>query len=125
MKKILVVDDELCTMRALYRILKLEGFEISASSSVDEGIATIEMLNNTCDQLDLIIADIQMPGKTGMDLLLKVKEFYPGLPVIIITGYGSPQIERIFRETGCVDFIYKPFSPEELITSIKKVFNNN
>lgn len=125
MKRILVVDDELGTMRALYRVLKSEGFEISASLSAEEAIATINMLNNTSDEIDLVVTDIQMPGKTGMDLLLRIKELYPLLPVIIITGYGTPQLERVFRETGCIDFLYKPFSPQELVESIKKVFANN
>lgn len=125
MKKLLVVDDELGTLRAMYRVLKIQGYEVSAANSVMEGLETIEMLKNTSEELELVVADIQMPDQNGMDLLLKVKELYPNLPVIIITAYGTEEVEKTFREAGCNDFIHKPFSIEALIGSIKKLESNN
>ncbi len=121
MISLLVVDDELGTLRSVYRVLKMKNYDVSAAYSVQEALETVNMLQDSEDALDIIVTDIQMPEGTGMDLLKNIKENYPDLPVVIITGFGSPEIEEEFRKAGCSDFINKPFRAEELIDSINSI----
>ncbi len=121
MISLLVVDDELGTLRSVYRVLKMKNYDVSAAYSVSEALETVKMLQDSEDALDVIVTDIQMPEGTGMDLLKSIKEDYPDLPVVIITGFGNPEIEEEFRQAGCSDFINKPFRAEELIESINNI----
>jgi len=123
MVSLLVVDDELGTLRSVYRVLKMKNYDVSAAHSVQEALETVEMLQGSVDKLDIVVTDIQMPEGTGMDLLKSLKDSHPDLPVVIITGFGSPEIEEEFREAGCSDFIHKPFRAEELIESINNVLD--
>lgn len=108
-KSVLVVDDEPIVCHSVRRILSRQNFSVEEAFDVD--IAQQKIKNN---KYDLIFLDLKMPKKDGMDILVSIKENYPGTPVIMITGYGT--IDKAIEATrlGAFQFLPKPFSPEEL-----------
>ena len=107
---VLVVDDE-PDVEALFRQqfrrdLRAERFVMDFASSAPDALARIA---ETIDQsLILILSDINMPGMTGLEMLPKVKEIRPDVPVIMITAYGDPDTRRKAIEGGASGLLTKP-----------------
>lgn len=113
---ILVVDDEPYIIDVLKARLILEKFSVLTATGVKEAL---EMLNNR--QVDLVISDIRMPGMGGMDLLKKIRAKQPGLPVILMTAYGSiPDTVRAIK-AGANDYIAKPYDSSDLIHKVNEI----
>ena len=70
---------------------------------------------------DVLISDIKMPGISGLELLPKVKELFPGTEVIIVTGFGSIGSAVEAMKSGAFDYITKPFSPMKLLKKVDEV----
>jgi two-component system nitrogen regulation response regulator NtrX len=102
-KKILVVDDQESMREMLSELLQMMGYEARA---VDGGQQALQSLQET--ETDLVITDLNMPGMDGMELMKRIKMLYPGLPVIIITGYGTFNTERQVLSSGADGYIPKP-----------------
>ena len=107
---VLVVDDE-PDVEALFRQhfrrdLRAQRFEMQFASSAADALARIA---NIFEQpLILILSDINMPGMTGLEMLPKVKEIRPDVPVIMITAYGDPETKRKAIEGGAEGLLAKP-----------------
>lgn len=117
MKKVLIVDDERNILELISRSLKGGDFEIlTATRMVDAEFA----IKN--GQPELIIADIRLTGvvgQEGLELLAYVKEKSPGSKVIIMTGYGSPEIESQAMSLGAFHYFEKPVDLRELKNCVK------
>ncbi len=111
-KKILLVDDEEIIRDALGGLLKTEGYKIIEAC---DGVQAIERLHG--EQFDLVITDIKMPKKSGMDVLIEAKQLYPDIEVIMITGFTSESPDKAL-ELGAKDFIYKSSRIAEFIDMI-------
>ena len=106
MKKILIVDDEEHILVTLGRALKAKGVEVITTTKIEEAEYAIK--NAT---LDLVIADIRLTGvlgREGLELLEYVQENSPDAQTIIMTGYGSPDIEREAYQKGAYYYFDKP-----------------
>ncbi len=115
---ILVVDDEERITRSLAGILSDEGYRVQVASS------GIEALKKVDDDLpDLVLLDIWMPGLDGMEVLKKLKEKYPSLQVIIISGHGNIETAVKATKLGAFDFIEKPLSIDKITVSVKNALN--
>jgi two-component system response regulator PilR (NtrC family) len=114
MSQILVVDDEKSMRDFLKIALTEEGYQVETAES---GNRAIELLEASTP--DLIITDMKMPGKTGLDVLRKAKEVNPLLPVIMITAYSSTDDAVEAMKLGATDYITKPFKLEEIKLVIK------
>ena len=107
---VLVVDDE-PDVEALFRQqfrrdLRAQRFVMDFASSAADALARItETIEQT---LILILSDINMPGMTGLEMLPKVKEIRPDVPVIMITAYGDPETRRKAIEGGASGLLTKP-----------------
>jgi len=113
--KILVVDDER-SMRELPEIFfRREGFDVVTAETVDT--ATIVLEN---DEIDVVITDMQMPGKTGLDLLQAARELSPETPVIIVTAYASTDSAIAAMKDGAYDYVTKPFKVDEMRVVVDK-----
>lgn len=115
LKKILVVDDEKSILLTLSHLLRNEGVEVVVCSEVEEAEAA---LNN--GRFDLVIADIRMSGVTGiegLELLNFIKERF-STEVIIMTGYGTPEIEQEAYARGAYHFFRKPVDTMELLDKV-------
>jgi two-component system, NtrC family, response regulator HydG len=115
--KILIAEDEEITLRHLLSTLQKEGYEVAGLSN---GLKALERMGE--ENFDVLIADIKMPGLTGLELLEKIKEKDTGPEVIIITGYGSIDSAVAAMKNGAYDYITKPFDLDELVLKVKKIY---
>jgi two-component system response regulator PilR (NtrC family) len=109
MLSVLLVDDERSMRDFLKILLKKEGFDVRTAS---DGTQALEMLAER--GADLVLSDIRMPGMNGIELLEQVKELYPGLPVVMVTAFASPDDAVQAMRNGAFDYISKPFNVNEL-----------
>ena len=121
MKKlsILIVDDEKSIRVSLEGILKKKYY----AKTADSGSMALEMLRNDC--YDLILTDIMMSGMTGIELLKKVKESFPEIPVLLMTGYSSLSTAIEAMRLGASDYLIKPYSKKVIFSSITRCLENN
>ena len=114
--KILVVDDDLFTLRSIEHNLRGEGYEVSVS---EDGFSALEILQK--EKIDLIICDIMMPNLSGLGFLNLLKQFYLNrIPVIVISSLDKADVILCTMGLGANDFIVKPINFEELSIRIKK-----
>ncbi len=114
-KTVLLVDDDQEMLLALKggftRYRDSFGIQLAA-----DGFQAVEKLKQSV--ISLVVTDLKMPGMDGFELLAHIMEHYPDIPVIIITGYSTPEMERLAREGGAVGYIAKPFLIENLARQI-------
>lgn len=119
--KILVVDDD----QGMLLFLKngIEQYDDSLSVLLaGDGILALEKMKE--HTVSLVVSDLKMPRMDGFSLMAQMKEYYPGIPVIIITKYGTGEMEREARQLGAVAYIQKPFVIRELTDYIKKIIDD-
>jgi DNA-binding NtrC family response regulator len=112
--KILVVDDEADIRESLETILTLDGFTVETAQNGTEGLQKIEAGN-----YDLVLLDLMMPDRSGMEVLAEVRERDKETPIFMITAYGSTQVAVTAMKNGATDFISKPWDNEKLIIEIE------
>jgi len=110
---ILVVDDESVIRDGLCRILQGDDFSVETAKN---GHAAIELLQQK--EFDLIITDLKMPGMSGFEVLNAVKILQPDTPVIMITGFATVETAVDAMKNGSVDYIVKPFTPEQILQKV-------
>src|SRR5690349_3617844 len=103
MADILVVDDDVSVATALERFLDAEGHHARVTSSVHEGLEAV-----AASRPDLVMMDIRMPGVDGLTGLGEMQRRYPGLCVVMMTGYGTSQTSIDAMRAGAFDYITKP-----------------
>jgi len=114
--KILIAEDEEITLKHLLYNLKNEGYEVTG---VHNGLEAWDRIQK--EKFDVVIADIKMPEMDGLILLGKLKEKYPDIKVIIITGFGTIDSAVEAMKKGAEDYITKPFNFDELILKLGKI----
>jgi len=120
MPLILVVDDDRNVCRVLKDLLERAGFEVLTAPDVDTAIPILKQ-----QDLDLIVTDLKMPGKSGMDLLTLCHQTRPTVPVIMMTAYANVEAAVTAMKKGAYDFITKPFDENELLNAAKKAFSES
>ena len=118
MKRILVIDDEELIRTFLKDLLEGEGYEVVTAGNGAEGLALFETR-----PADLVITDIIMPVKDGLDTILELKKKLPDLPVIAISAGGNIPKERYLAVAGYMKntrTLAKPFTRDELLSAVKE-----
>ncbi|OEY73270.1 sigma-54-dependent transcriptional regulator [Salegentibacter salarius] len=118
-ENLLIVDDDYDMLEVLDRHLKQENYHTYKAGSVMEAI---DILKHS--SIDLLITDLQMPGMNGMELVKYVDDHYPEIPKLVITGYPSIDNALTAIKSGALDYLPKPFTKTELLTSVKKSLVN-
>ena len=113
-KKILLVDDEETFRDALGGFLVDEGYEVVEA---ENGTVAVEKLS--AEKFDVVITDMKMPGKSGIDVLTAAKMIDSQVDVIMITGFTTEEPDQALS-LGAKDFIYKSYNVEEFLTKIKE-----
>jgi UDP-3-O-[3-hydroxymyristoyl] N-acetylglucosamine deacetylase len=113
--KILIVDDEPEIRSSLMGVLKDEGFQIETAQDAEQ---CLEKVRST--KPDVVLLDIWMPGRDGVQIIPELKEINPLLPVIIISGHATIQNALDATRKGAFDFIEKPFQVESILLSIDR-----
>jgi CheY-like chemotaxis protein len=120
-KRVLIVDDDVEMLVSLKEGLSRYEETFSVLTALDGSMAAQELRRIP---ISLVVTDLKMPNLDGFSLLAHIMEHYPEIPVLIITGYSTPEMERMAREGGAVGYIAKPFTIEELagriVAALKK-----
>ena len=117
--KVLLVDDEEEFVRTLSERIQLRDID---SKVLLDGEKAAESLEEEIP--DVMFLDLKMPGMNGIEVLKKVKEAYPQVKVVMLTGHGSEKDEEEARKLGAFDYLQKPSGLEGIIDSIKKAYRS-
>ena len=117
---LLIVDDDKQLRIALEKILTKSGYLVSTAPN---GIEAVELVS--AGEFDLIISDIRMPEKNGLDLLDNIKKFKPGIPVILMTAFGEPLSFHNAMEKGACEYIHKPIKKQVLLNLVSTILKSN
>jgi DNA-binding response OmpR family regulator len=114
--RVLVVDDDAIVLASCRRILEEEGFAVVTAASVSDAIlAAVEQ------GFDLIIVDVKMPERDGLELLAHVRRWRKPPPFIVMSGFPTSETVLASLEGGAFVFVPKPFTPDELLASVRLV----
>jgi len=117
-KRILIVEDDEEMSALLRDVIEEEGYK---TDSVNNGSEAFRKLVK--ESFDLIITDIRMPGLTGLDILPGMKKLHPEAPIIVITAFGSEEVQRKALERGANAYLEKPIHFKTLRTLIDGMFS--
>ena len=115
-RSILVVDDELLIRDLLYDFFSGQGWEISVA---ENGEKALDILQEK--QVDVVLTDIKMPQMDGLTLSSRVRDGYPNLPVVIMTGYPSVDTAVEALRSKVEDYIIKPFNINQLYRVVEGI----
>ena len=119
-KRIFFLDDEPTICVVVKEALEDSNFTVSCFDNPTECLARLHS-----EKCDLLITDLKMPEKDGIELLMDVQHLAPWVPVLIITGYGDTQTAVKAMKAGAVDFIEKPLEKKNFIRKIKSILKQH
>src|SRR5215475_971310 len=111
---VLIVDDETEIRESLQTLLEIEGFEVEMAATGEEGLA--QMANHP---FDLVLLDLTLPGRNGMEILSDIRTHDSQIPVIMITAYGTVENAVRAMQAGAANFVQKPWDNEKLLADIR------
>ena len=118
LRKVLVVDDDPVVGKSFDRVLSAKGYAVITAGDAQEALSKLD-----AEDYDVVFTDIKMPGMSGLEMAEQVKQRRPWLPVVIVTGYGSPGNEARAEAAGVSGFLRKPLSPEMIEGSAAKALS--
>ena len=116
--RILVIDDEADIRESLEALLTLEGYQVELASTANEGIARVETA-----QYDLVLLDLMLPDKSGIDVITELRERDNETPIFLITAYGSIEVAVRAVKAGANDYFSKPWNNDKLIIEIGRMIH--
>ncbi len=119
-KTCLIVDDEQAVRRYLRAILEQRGFR---AVEADGGIRGLSLVKELGNGLDLIVSDVRMPDGDGLAFASAVRESFPELPIVLVSGYIGA--ERQPEPSASFEFVQKPFTQAALMTAIDSVMSTS
>jgi len=118
-KMVVIVDDDESMRNALRGLMKEVGLPAQAFASAEDFLAFDHKQQTGC-----VIADIRMPGMSGLELQARLKAERCNVPIIFITGHGDEKMRLQALRAGAVEFLSKPFDDEILLDSVRAAMNN-
>ena len=113
-QRILIIDDEAAIRESLETLLLLEGYLVETATNGEEGLDQIQQ-----NIYDLVLLDLALPGKNGLEILQLIRELQPALPVIMITAYGKVDNIVDAMRLGAQNFVQKPWDNDKLLADIR------
>ncbi|WKL46362.1 sigma-54 dependent transcriptional regulator [Flavobacterium pectinovorum] len=113
MPKILLIEDDISFCKLLERFLLKKAYEVTIAFSAEEARLAIKK-----ESFDLILTDLRLPDSDGIGLMKEIKDSYPNIPVILMTGYSDVNTAVKAIKNGAADYISKPFNPDEVLLVI-------
>jgi len=117
-KRIILIDNEEGLCRMMEAVLVDNGYAVTAYTRSFEAVEVYRK-----GEWDLVITDIKMPGMDGIEVLQRIKEKDPGVPVMMITAFATVEMSIQALRRGAYDMLTKPFEPEELLYRVKNALN--
>src|SRR6266436_9910060 len=110
---ILIVDDEVGIRESLQTLLELEGYDVETAANGEQGLVRLG------DRpFDLVLLDLALPDRNGIDLLAEIRAHAPHLSVIMITAYGTVENAVRAMQAGASNFVQKPWDNEKLLADV-------
>ncbi|MDQ1330307.1 MAG: hypothetical protein QG578_570 [Thermodesulfobacteriota bacterium] len=116
--KVLLVDDEKEFIEALAERLAVRDFYVKTAFNGDEALSKIKE-----DDFDVVVLDVLMPGKNGIETLREIKSIKPLVNVIMLTGHATVETAIDGMKAGAYDYLMKPTDTNDLVGKIKKAYN--
>ena len=114
---VLLVEDNPMVRRSIEATLRLAGYQVTSVDSGERCLETVERLDTP---LDLLISDVVMPEMSGEEMIGRVHELRPDLPVLFISGYDRSTLARRKHAAACEHFLQKPFDSEDLFAAVRE-----
>lgn len=108
-KRVMLVDDEESVRLSWNRYLSQQGFEVTTAADGANAISKLQT-----EPVDVVVSDLRMPGVDGVQLLQWIHDERPQTQFILLTGFGSEDVEKKVRDLGAFDYLNKPISPDTL-----------
>jgi len=115
--RVLLVDDEKEFTELLSERLEVRGFKTRVANDGDEAISKLKEEN-----ADIVLLDVMMPGKSGIETLKEIKQLWPLVEVIMLTGHGTVETAIEGMKVGAYDYLLKPTGTEDLSEKIKNAY---
>ena len=112
---LLFVDDEKNMRLSLEAIMAEEGYPVRSADSAEEALRLLHQ-----EEFFMVITDARLGGMSGYELLREVRSRWPNLPVLMITAYATPKLAVETIKAGAIDYLGKPFAPEELLHAVAR-----
>ncbi len=120
MEKILVIEDDRATRKALQQIFEPEGYSVAVAQNGAEGLAIFRQ-----ERPNFVILDLRMPLANGQDVCRQIRKESEDVPILILTG-SNAEIDRVLLlELGADDYVTKPFSPKELLARVRAILRRS
>ncbi len=118
-RRVLVVDDDDAMRDMVVSLLADEGYEASGADSADDALERLKDVD-----VDAVVSDIRMPGKTGLELVGELHALRPDTPVVLMTAFGSIETAVEAMRVGAFDYVTKPFQKDVLLLAIERALQN-
>jgi len=116
-RSVLVVDDDAAMREMVVSLLDDQGIEARAAASAAEAMERLAEFD-----CDVVLSDVRMPGRTGIDLLGEIRELRPDTPVVLMTAFGSIDSAVEAMHAGAFDYVTKPFQRDALMLRLERAF---
>ena len=117
--RILVVDDEAQVRKPISIMLAKDGYEVVEAADGEEAIEAIRSGDNPL-MVDTVLCDIRMPRINGKEAIAYFRSQFPGVPIVVMTGYPDVELAVSLMRQGVRDYLIKPVMKEELVNVIRK-----
>jgi DNA-binding NtrC family response regulator len=114
-KRILIVDDERNIRLTIKRSLEMENYTVDEAISGEEGLDRLMLM-----PYDLVLLDLRLPGISGTEMMDKLTELGVSVKIVVISAHGTIELAVKTLKGGALDFVEKPFSPEEIRQIVSK-----
>ncbi|MBM4124173.1 MAG: response regulator [Nitrospira sp.] len=122
--RVMVVDDEADIRKVVRMHLEKANYEVIEAANGSEAIALLGSGDNPV-YVDTILCDIRMPKVNGLELIEYLRQQYPSIPIVVLTGFPDVQMATSLLKQGVLDYLVKPVENEHLITTIKKAVDHH
>ena len=113
---ILFVDDNLGSREAFAEIIRLHGHEVVEAANATEALQILDSF-----QLELVVTDFLMPDESGFQLIARIRQKLPDMPIILVSGYLSPEIAEVIAGWSGVKFIPKPIDAPVFLAAVDRL----
>ena len=112
---VLVIEDEPVVRAAVRRVLEAAGLRVATADDAGSGLRHPDL-----DGCRLVVCDVMLPDGSGMDVLREVRARRPDLPIVLMTGYATPDLAVRAHDAGAAAFLAKPFEASELLECVHR-----
>ncbi len=113
--RVLIVDDEVELVETLVERLELRGYEPAGVHTGDEAVDRVKT-----EPYDVVVLDVKLRGESGVDVMKRIKQIKPDLPVLLLTGHMSQETSEECLKAGALDYLIKPIQIDRLIEKLNE-----